>query len=474
LQAANISILDPVDKAEDGLEELAEDAVMAEATAEPDATSTESEAMVESDEDTPPSPVSNAPANNDEERFIEGRVRIRNVGDLERGGSTLFYLYQEGSRNILIILSDNSDTNADAFDLLLDRKLLECQATSQIAVCQTEDPNEDLPPSLRSNRIAKILIVSDDDGHEREDAQTGALEFSDAFSQTTYVTDIWTTSDDGDLDIDTLLEYDAIIWATGDYWDDSIGQEDVELLTEYVTVGGNLIMSGASIGFDWDHTDFLTSVAHADYLDFAQQTDMVVSQADHPIATDFDEDTVIEFLETPSGEELLSDVVNYTEDARVIFRRGPDSEADDAPAVIAYEDDRVKIAYYAFPLYLLPSTERTLLVNNTVDWFTKKVLDLPTARDYEPYETDGITRPAPSDEENQDEDTGGGDEAPADGDENGGEGDNEGEGDNQEGENGDEGNNDEGDNTEDQGEDGNNDQGDGGGDEGENNDGGTN
>ena len=108
------------------------------------------------------SAISNAAAEEEEEeeRFVEGRIQIEGIGDLERGGSTLFYLHQEDNRNILIILSANRETNKDAFEILLENELIECQAAPQIAVCQTDDPEgEDLPPSVRSDRINKILIV---------------------------------------------------------------------------------------------------------------------------------------------------------------------------------------------------------------------------------------------------------------------------------------------------------------------------
>ena len=400
LTAANIAILEPEE------EDLAEDeAALADAG---DANIDDADAVDEV------SFVTTAPVEEGEEaRFIEGRVQIEGVGDLERGGSTLFYLHQEDDRNILIVLSDDPDTNADAFEILLKNQLIECQAAPQIAVCQTADPDEELPPSLRSTRIDKILIVSDDDGREREDAQTSALEYTDAFSASTYNTTVWETSKDGPLDLDQLLEYDAVIWSTGDYWDDSIGQEETALLTEYLQVGGNLLLSGASIAFDWDHTEFLSNVAHVDYLDFAEQKDLAVDLVDHSIANDFDADTAIDFVETPSGETLLSDVVNHSVETRVIFRRGPESDAPGAPAVIIYEDDRVKVAYYTFPVYLLPSAERALLVNNTIDWFTRKVEDLPEKGDYEPFETEK----SDNDDSSADGEEGAGDES---GDENSG------------------------------------------------------
>jgi hypothetical protein len=215
------------------------------------------------------------------------------------------------------------------------------------------------------------------------------MEYNRVLSNT-YKIDAWVSSSaDSLLDVDQLLEYDAVIWTTGDYWDDSIGKEDVVMLARYVELGGNLILSGASIAFDWDHTDFLEKVVHADYLDFAEQSSVELALPDHPIAKGFEEGALVNFLATPSGEPLEPDVVRHTADARVIFQRGPDGDQAGAASVIAYEDDRVKIAYFAFPVYLLPPEEQALLINNTVDWFTKKPLDLPDEGDYEPFGSDG-------------------------------------------------------------------------------------
>jgi hypothetical protein len=336
-----------------------------------------------------------------EDRFIEGRIKIKGVGDLERGGSTLFYLYRDRGRNVLIILSDSPTTNTDAFIKLFKNQINECQVSPTIAVCQTEEPGQQLPPSLRSTRINKILVVSDDTGRVRNDELTGAIAFYNVLTSTYHV-DILTISRDGSPDINRLLEYDAVIWATGDYWDDSINAENAALLAKYVEVGGNLILSGASIAFDWDHTDFLTSVVHARYRGFAAQVDMEPALTDHPIADGFSEGEIIGFVDTPSGEPLLIDVVDAAPDARAIFKRGPDSEKAGAASVIAYEDNRVKIAYYAFPFYLLPAEAQNRLLNNTVNWFTKKPLESPLgepsaspAPTAEPFPTQ---EPTPGDE----------------------------------------------------------------------------
>ncbi|GAB4416084.1 MAG: hypothetical protein Fur0044_11260 [Anaerolineae bacterium] len=329
--------------------------------------------------DTPPG---------EEDRFVTGRIRIKGVGELERGGATLFYLNQAEGRNALIILSDTPKTNTDGFDLLFKNRLSECRLSAAIAVCQTQEPDGQLPPSLRSKRIDKVLVVAGDSGRLRDknNPETGAVEFTAILSRT-YQVDTWLISEQGSPDVDELLEYDAVVWSTGAYWDDSISEEDAALLSKYIELGGNLILSGASIGFDWDHTDFLTQVAHADYLTFAKQSDLELALPDHPIAKDFPDPTVIAFSDVVSGTaDLEPDVINNTPNARVIFQRGPDSKQPGAASVVAYEDDRSKIAYLAFPIYLLPVEERDLLVNNIMNWFTRKPLPLPDEGDYQPFE----------------------------------------------------------------------------------------
>jgi hypothetical protein len=404
---------------------------------EEEATEPEEEEAVEPEEEEATEPeegeeealtfVSDTLTDDQDKEFVEGRIQIEGAGELERGGSTLFYLHQDAGRNIFIILSDNPDTNADAFDLLLDHDFTECLLGPAIAVCQTEEPDKQLPPSMRSTRIDKILVVSDDDGRQREGGQTSLAEYRNVLSDTYKIT-AWVISEDGPPDLAELQEYDAIIWTTGDYWDDSIGQDEANLLTEYIQAGGNLILSGASIAFDWDHTEFLSKIVHADYLTFAEQQDIEVTLTDHPIAKGFEEGDIVTFVISPTGEILGPDVVNHTLDARVIFQRGPSSEEAGAASIIAYEDDRSKVAYYAFPVYLLPSEARDILFDNTVDWFTRKPLELPDEDDYVPFESDGV-----EDEDEEGESTE--EETEENGEENGGEENGEDNGNNGNGEN---------------------------------------
>ena len=51
--------------------------------------------------------------------------------------------------------------------------------------------------------------------------EKGVFEFTEALSGT-YKYDSWIISEKGSPDVDELLQYDAVIWTTGEYWDDSL------------------------------------------------------------------------------------------------------------------------------------------------------------------------------------------------------------------------------------------------------------
>lgn len=72
----------------------------------------------------------------EEDEFIKGRIAIEGIGELEQGGSSLFYLLQEKGRNVLIILSDRHETIDDAFELLDSGEFVECLANPQTAVAR--------------------------------------------------------------------------------------------------------------------------------------------------------------------------------------------------------------------------------------------------------------------------------------------------------------------------------------------------
>jgi hypothetical protein len=306
----------------------------------------------------------------EEDGFVRGRIAINGVGEFEQGGTSLFYLLQEPGHNVLVVLTDRHETAEDALDLLDSGEFAECLAGPRLAVCQTQEPGEQLGPSQRAEKIESILIVSDDDSRPTSDGTT-AFDAYLAILEESYLVSTWVASEEGEtkLALDDLQAVDAVIWTTGDFWDDAPDEEDAELLESFIKRGGNLLISGGFIAFDWDHTSFIEEVLHADYLSLEDQRDIKLEAPEHPIARGFEEDQTIVFVIPPSEETYAPNAIAPLEDAETIFVRGADSESEDEASILAYQDRRSRVAYIGFPMFLMPGEEQARLVNNVVRWF---------------------------------------------------------------------------------------------------------
>jgi hypothetical protein len=203
----------------------------------------------------------------EEDGYVKGRIAIEGVGEFEQGGTSLFYLLQEQGHNVLVVLTDRHDTAEDAFELLDSGEFAECLAGPHLAVCQTQEPGEPLGPSQRAEKIESILVVSDDDSRPTADGNT-AFDAYLAILEESYLVSTWVASEEGEtkLTLADLQAADAVVWTTGDFWDDAPDEKDAELLEKFIKRGGNLLISGGFIAFDWDHTSFIEEVLHADYL----------------------------------------------------------------------------------------------------------------------------------------------------------------------------------------------------------------
>ncbi len=75
------------------------------------------------------------------------------------------------------------------------------------------------------------------------------------------------------------------------------------------------------------------------------------------------------FVIPPSEETYSPNAIAPLEDAQTIFVRGPSSETKGEASMIVYQDPRSRVAYIAFPVFLMPEEEQARLVNNVVRWF---------------------------------------------------------------------------------------------------------
>lgn len=153
-----------------------------------------------------------------------------------------------------------------------------------VRVTAIGDAGESDPSDVYGSRsqtgAASVLVV---DGFDRWQAEPSsdnhlraAHDFAVAYGTAIDGAAIWDTADNdaviaGEVD---LLDYDAVLWLLGEEstTDETFGPTEQEIVTEFLDVGGSLMVSGAEIGWDLvgngDPADaaFFTDMLHADYI----------------------------------------------------------------------------------------------------------------------------------------------------------------------------------------------------------------
>ena len=208
-----------------------------------------------------------------------------------------------------------------------------------------------------ASQKARSLVISLDRGEGRYDSQTSAVEYA-AILEARFKVEIWSTSLDGPLDSESLLDYDLIIWSFGDFEvEDALEEEEADALLMVMFGEIPFVMSGAYVG--------------GSGLE-AVQSDVQNSDTGHAVADGFDIGEVIQFVDTLSGAQYETGVIEEPGEGEgtVILVRGPGSEEAGAPAVVVQEDEftGTRLGFIGFPLYLLPEDAQTRLVLNMVDW----------------------------------------------------------------------------------------------------------
>ncbi|MEJ2210422.1 MAG: hypothetical protein P8129_15495 [Anaerolineae bacterium] len=314
------------------------------------------------------------------------RVEIGSLGEMVITGTSLLVLENDGQRQVMVVLADTEEGLDSAVTRLTDGDLAGClfqeAEASTLALCPygeassdggwqeakaqdtepapqpSEEPAEvptEEPPETPAEPEGNILILSLDEGQGEYDDATSAAEYQ-AILQDRYDVAVWSTAQDGMPDMADIVDYDLVIWTSGDH-KDLFDDEASNLLFGLVLEGIPVVVSGAYVG---------------DSASQAVQRDIQVRDSEHPMAQGFAADEVIPFAPAPSGSEYEIDVLEDFQESEdiIIFVRGPESEASGTASVAVIEDEvsGIRLVFIAFPLYLLPEAPRAQLVQNTVSW----------------------------------------------------------------------------------------------------------
>jgi hypothetical protein len=207
---------------------------------------------------------------------------------------------------------------------------------------------------------AELLIVSDDDGEPVYVGATSALIFRDIANEAGYDAVLRSTSD-GEVTLEELQAYDAVIWCTGDYQEEggTPAQQDMDALIEYLYTGGGVVLMGAFLG---------------DPDDSGQLLDIQVMQGDHPLARGFETDQIIDLDLSSMDEGFAPHALLYYASEEIIFARGPKSELSEAAVIAAIEGDELfgKVINIGFPIYLLSDEDAMRLGTNVIVWIMEE------------------------------------------------------------------------------------------------------
>lgn len=309
-------------------------------------------------------------------------INVVGVGQVDAKEIALIYQNEEDGRQVVMVLAFTEEgLNAavqrlifgDFTRCLMDEDLNKDPAAISLAFCPTiYEPSEEGPTptptptpqddyDVTPTPAAKggILIVADDDGEGVYEWWTSAYDFEGLAYEAGYETTIWSTGWDGEVTLEQMQSYDAVIWCTGDYQEDDFtpSEDDLLTITEYLVDGGRVILAGAFIGSPEDSESGLL-------------LDIQVVQADHPLAEGFETDQVITLERFTAEEDYSPYVLDSSDSENTIFARGPASEfAGDA--IIAVDEDEYigsRTILIGFPIYLMPWEEKYQFGTNAISW----------------------------------------------------------------------------------------------------------
>ncbi len=117
---------------------------------------------------------------------------------------------------------------------------------------------------------ATVLVVDDDGGADYEGYFTIPL----GYLKINF--DKWSVQESGSPPAETLGDYNAVVWFTGDTAEDTLMPSDQAGLAAYLDAGGRLLLSGQDIGQDIGSSPFYQDYLHASFITDDTSEDQLV------------------------------------------------------------------------------------------------------------------------------------------------------------------------------------------------------
>lgn len=290
-------------------------------------------------------------------------LNIARFGTLGATGTSLFLLEQDEAGNqVVITLAEDYDMAVAALDRLLSGDFSSCARNGNLTLCSTGEAQEDIGAEEEvvendTSSLATVFVMADDDGPEG--SRTAASEWQTILGELYDVT-VWSNTNDGIPDADTVAGYDLYIIDSGDY---AAAPEDIQTILAFSAVddSASVMFIGAQ-----------PLPVPVDTSTFEPLNDLELTDADHPIAAGLTAGEIIVLDASESGVDpvVIPDPNKLYADSSIVFARGPDSPEAGSPVVIAASDEktgsRVVLATFAF--YRLPAELQERFALNAASW----------------------------------------------------------------------------------------------------------
>lgn len=210
-----------------------------------------------------------------------------------------------------------------------------------------------------SSEVSDVLVFVDDDGTPAGSGFTSAPAFLSTLPSDINVT-TWTSSIDGPLSSDALVDIDLVIWTSGDYVTDAEDFDDVFVILDHVISGGHMLAAGATPAWLTLGGEPLTAPLSS--LEVATFDDIIF--ANLGVGTG----DVISLDET--HETIIMDEENFSDDLiSYLVRASGNAEAGNTVAFGAVDSSGAKIFVLGTPFRSLPGSTQAQWMTNLLAWF---------------------------------------------------------------------------------------------------------
>lgn len=222
------------------------------------------------------------------------------------------------------------------------------------------EPDPDIAPQRPHRDLAAILLVDDNDGAESNELSEADF-YLQVLTQAGHDVTLWTTAADGVPTGEDLGGYGWVIWSDAAYADSGIDPEKLQAISDYLGVGGKLLIS-SQLPFFGVGGDPATTI-----------TDVVVGDTNIPILV---RDLPTDPIELPADLPAVTplQLIHETDTPTIVLRRGPQSENADAPVLLIMTDAEdpnpggARLMIFGMSITWLPQDVGAQLVRNMAEY----------------------------------------------------------------------------------------------------------